>query len=347
MEILDRLIDIVSAFWDVLGEMAPYLLFGFLVAGILSVILPAESVERHLGGRGPLSIIKATLFGIPLPLCSCGVIPVAASLARHGASRGATTAFLLSTPQTGIDSVLVTLSLLGPIFAVFRPVAAFVVGVFGGALVSISDAEGDPAAVSGSCCHESCCAGRSKRGPVMRALAYGFRTLPRDIATPLILGLIVAGALSSFVPENFFADKLGTGILAMLAMMVLGLPVYVCATASVPIAAALITTGVTPGAALVFLMTGPATNAAAVATVWKIMGRRSAIVYLVTVAVTALAAGVVLDAVFASAGATAQLPASWMLPPWLKSATAVALLAVLAVALAPAGGHRPLDPARE
>jgi uncharacterized membrane protein YraQ (UPF0718 family) len=334
----DRILSIVTEFWDVLADMAPYLLFGFLVAGALAVALPPQSVERHLGGRGLWPILKATLFGIPLPLCSCGVIPVAASLSRHGASRGATTAFLLSTPQTGVDSVLVTFSLLGPLFAVFRPIAAFCVGVLGGSFVSLLDerdaGELRPAA---ACCHGACCENGGGRSRLMRALAYGLRTLPRDIGKPLVLGLLIAGAIASLVPEDFFSRNLGTGLGAMVAMMALGLPLYVCATASVPIAAALIAKGVSPGAALVFLMTGPATNAAAVTTVWQIMGRRSAIVYLATVALTALAAGAVLDTLFASAGAAARPAETAMLPPWLKTAAAVALLAVLVAAFWPRG----------
>ena len=271
----ETLVSLLSEFWHVLGDMAPYLLFGFFAAGFLSVLIAAEQVDRHLGGTGLWSVVKATVFGIPLPLCSCSVIPVAASLARHGASRGATAAFLLSTPQTGVDSILVTFSLLGVVFAVFRPLAAFVVGVVGGTLVSLFGAAGGEAprgeAVS---CHEACCAAGGQRSTVARALAYGFITLPRDIGRSLLAGLVIAGLIAAFVPREIFEGALGTGPLAMGAMMLLGLPLYVCATASVPIAAALIAKGVSPGAALVFLMTGPATNAAAIATVWRVLGRR-------------------------------------------------------------------------
>jgi uncharacterized membrane protein YraQ (UPF0718 family) len=141
----DWLFKFMHEFWEVLGEMAPYLLFGFLVAGILSVYISQKFVERHLGGRGFWAVLKASLFGIPLPLCSCGVIPVAASLRKQGAGKGAVTSFLISTPQTGVDSILVTLSLLGPVYAIFRPVASFIKGVIGGMAVSIFDPEDKPA----------------------------------------------------------------------------------------------------------------------------------------------------------------------------------------------------------
>ncbi len=133
--------EILLKTWETLVEMSPFLLFGFLVAGILYVFIRPELVERHLGGRGILQVVKASLLGVPLPLCSCGVIPVSASLRRHGAGRGATTSFLISTPQTGVDSIMVTLSLLGPVFAIFRPLFAFVSGIFGGAVVNAFDRE--------------------------------------------------------------------------------------------------------------------------------------------------------------------------------------------------------------
>ncbi len=340
---IDRVIAVGPAFWDVLAEMSPYLLFGFLVAGILSVFIGARLVARHLGGRGFSSILKASVFGVPLPLCSCGVIPVAASLRRSGASRGATTSFLLSTPQTGVDSILVTYSLLGPVFAVFRPVAALATGLLGGSIISALTKkeddekhgheldEGASYSMEGECgCESTTEALEPPSGNrFVRALHYGFVTLPGDIARALIIGLIVAGVISALIPEDFFASYLGAGIVPMLVMMAVGLPVYVCATASVPVAAALIMTGVSPGAALVFLMTGPATNAAAVSTIWRIMGRKTAVLYLLTVAVAALASGLVLDYVFQVSGASAAMHHHEMLPGWLKNGSALVLLAVL------------------
>ena len=329
---LELILDIPGESWQVLREMAPYLLFGFAVAGVLSVFISAETVERHLGGGGLWPVIKATVFGIPLPLCSCGVIPVAASLRRHGATRGATTSFLLSTPQTGIDSIMVTLGLLGPVFAVFRPLVALITGLVGGGVVDLVDRQGD----SGEHvepCHEACCTGDAGANKLLRAAGYAFVTLPRDIGKALLVGLVIVGLISAFVPDDFFAGAIGTGIGAMLVMMLLGLPMYVCATASVPIAAALIAKGVTPGAAFVFLMTGPATNAATIATIWKVMGRRTMLIYVGTVALMALLAGVTLDYILATSGSVVEQGMGWMLPGYVKTASAVSLLLILAHAL--------------
>jgi hypothetical protein len=285
-----------AEFWVVLAAMAPYLLFGFLVAGFLSIFISADTVEEHLGGGGFLPVLKAAAFGVPLPLCSCGVIPVAASLRRHGASRGATTAFMLSTPQTGVDSILVTYSLLGPVFAVFRPVMALISGILGGTVVSLVAKEDSHDKGPVIRCTDECCMPKGRGGRIVRALRYGFRTLPRDISKALLVGLVIAGAISAIVPKDFFGDVFGKGILQILVMMALGIPVYVCATASVPVAAALIAhAGVSPGAAMAFLITGPATNAATIATVWKTMGKRTAFFYLLTVAVTAFGSAVFLD----------------------------------------------------
>ncbi len=329
---LETLSDVGLQFWNVLGEMSPYLLLGFFVAGLLSVLVKPETVERHLGGRGILPVFKASIFGVPLPLCSCGVIPVTASLRRHGASRGAATSFLLSTPQTGVDSIFVTLSLLGPVFAVFRPLAALVTGLLGGSLVSFLTSE-EEAREPAPTCQEACCTGKQKGGRISRVLHTGFVTLPRDIGKALIIGLLIAGIISAIVPDDYFAGVLGGGVGAMLVMMLVAIPIYVCATASVPVAAALIVTGVSPGVALVFLMTGPATNAATIATIWKIMGRRTAVVYLGTVAVTALGAGLLLDYLFAASGTSGMPAMPWMLPGFLKTGAAVVLLGVLGAAL--------------
>jgi len=321
---------ILIDFWATVAEMSPYLLFGFLVAGILSVLISQRVVERHLGGKGIWPLVKASLFGIPLPLCSCGVIPVSMSLHKHGASKGAVISFLLSTPQTGVDSILVTLSLLGPLFAVFRPLAAFVTGIIGGALVNVSAENRKDKAQPPKERTEQCCGGNQGK-KIVRGLKYGFVTLPRDIGKAMLAGLIIAAVISALVPDGYFAEKLGTGIFAMVVMMFLGIPVYVCATASVPVAAALILKGLTPGAAIVFLMTGPATNAASFVTIWKTLGSKTAIAYLLTVAGCALLSGILLD--YIAAGVNFEIAArpGWMLPSAIKYASAIILIAVLAV----------------
>jgi uncharacterized membrane protein YraQ (UPF0718 family)/copper chaperone CopZ len=295
----DVAVQIAVESWAVLGQMSPYLLFGFLVAGILSICVSPEFVERHLGSQGFAPVLKAALFGVPLPLCSCGVIPVAASFRRHGASRAATTSFLLSTPQTGVDSIFATYALMGMTFAVFRPILALATGLLGGLFVlwfvqsNHAAAESDP--VRSSPCTDACCAGRGTRNWAVRALEYAFVTLPRDVGVPLLVGVVIAGVISVFVSPNQLQPYLGGGLTAIVLMMLIGAPLYVCATASVPIAAALMSKGASPGAALAFLVAGPATNAATIATVWKLLGRRSVIIYLLTIGLSAVGGGMLLD----------------------------------------------------
>jgi len=324
--------SILVDFWAVLAEMSPYLLFGFAVAGLLSVFISPRLVERHLGGRGIWPILKASLFGIPLPLCSCGVIPVSMSLRKHGASKGATISFLLSTPQTGVDSFFVTFSLLGPVFAIFRPVVTFITGLIGGSLVQLfSKPLGQTNVTESQTTSDNIDTGK-KQGKLTQALKYGFVTLPRDIGRAMLIGLVIAAFISALVPDDFFARSIGTGIFAMLVMVVVGIPIYVCATASVPLAAAMILKGLTPGAALVFLMTGPATNAAAFITIWKLLGARTALAYIITVVGCALAAGLLLDHIAIDLGVKVIHQHQWMLPASIKNISAVVLLIILAKA---------------
>ena len=321
--------SILIDFWATVAEMSPYLLFGFLVAGILSVFVSQSVVERHLGGKGIWPLVKASLFGVPLPLCSCGVIPVSMSLHKHGASKASAISFLLSTPQTGADSIFVTLSLLGPLFAIFRPLAAFITGIIGGVLVDVFDKDQESEKHESHECMAECCY-KNPDKKIVRVLKYGFVTLPRDIGKAMAVGLIIAAFISALIPEGYFAEHLGTGILAMVIMMCLGIPVYVCATASVPIAAALILKGLTPGAAIVFLMTGPATNAASFVTIWKTLGSRTAITYILTVAGCALLSGILLDHIAAGVDFEVVIAQGAMLPPAIKYASAVILIVILA-----------------
>jgi uncharacterized protein len=330
----DVVMNILTEMWHVLGEMSLYLLLGFLIAGVLSVLVSPEKVERHLGGRGVWPVIKGTLFGLPLPLCSCGVIPVATSLRKHGATRGATTAFLLTTPETGMDGILVTYSLLGLVFAVFRPIAAIITGLVGGLLVNLFDGNNANGPSADLRCDDACCSvvRRQRHGPVYRVFEHGFVTLPRDLAGSLLAGLAAAGVIAALVPANYFSNSLlGSGIWAMLVMMALSIPTYVCASASVPLALALLLKGVSPGAVFVFLISGPASNPAMITTIWRILGRRTAILYLATVAGMALAAGYVLDYIFTSRAIpiASQIQAHDMLPACLKTAGAAVLLVVL------------------
>ncbi len=293
------LIHFARETWLLTAEMASFLLLGFAVAGLLSVFISPAWLERHLGGRGLAPVFKASLFGVPLPLCSCGVIPVSASLRQHGASRAATTAFLLSTPQTGVDSIMVTWTMLGPLFAIFRPVVALLTGVLGGSLVQVFVADE----------HQSSANGKSLAGAqetvdtrprgwterLRAAFEYGTVTLPGDIGRALLIGILIAGFIAAAVPEDFLGGFLGSGAVSIGLMMIVGIPIYVCATASVPLAAGFIAMGATPGAALAFLVAGPATNAATLTTISRVLGRRTMVVYLLTVAVSAFGGGLMLD----------------------------------------------------
>ncbi len=298
---------VLMASWDNLLVMAPYLLFGFAMAGVLSIVIPASLVERHLGGRGFFASLKAALFGVPLPLCSCGVIPVAASLRRQGAGKGPTAAFLIATPQTGADCIAATYSLMGPIYAVFSVVATFLSGLLGGVCVSLSDrGGGTPSARAAAPAPEG-----PRENLLLRAWRHGFVTLPKDIGGTLLFGLLLSGVIAAVIPEDFFARLPGGGggAGAMALMVVVGIPMYVCATASIPIAATLVLKGISPGAAMVFLMTGPVSNGASIAAVFKLLGKRSGIVYLVSLTAGALLAGCSLDLLFSPATVAAQVRA--------------------------------------
>ena len=299
------ILDIAGETWVVAGQMSPYLLFGFLVAGALSAFVSPEWFERHLGGRGFTPVFKSVLLGVPLPLCSCGVIAVTASIRARGASRAAATGFLLSTPQTGVDSILATWGMLGPLMGMFRPVIALVSGLLGGALVMLfgepEETRRPPGTEKTACCSDGCHdaddpAPTGAWSKTLRALHYGLVTLPADIARPLVVGMVIAGAVSALAPPGMLGPSLGTGLPAMIAMILIGVPLYVCATASIPLAVGFMHLGVSPGAALAFLIAGPATNAATLATVWKMMGRRTALLYLAAVVLTALGAGLGFDA---------------------------------------------------
>jgi uncharacterized membrane protein YraQ (UPF0718 family) len=292
---MEAVASIVIESWDVMAIMAPYLLLGFFVAGVLSAFVPVSFIEKHLGKRGLWQIVKASLLGVPIPLCSCSVIPVTASLRRHGATKGAAISFLTSTPQTGVDSIAATWGLLGPLFAVFRMAVAFITGVICGAAV---EALTPPSEESGDgCSDENCptCNRKTGMNKWKQVFVYGFGTLPRDIGRALLIGIIISGLLGALVPEDFFTRYLNSEWLSMMAVMALGIPLYVCSTGSIPVALAMIGIGLSPGAALVFMITGPATNAATIATVFKTMGRQAVVIYLVTLAGCSLIAGWMLN----------------------------------------------------
>lgn len=287
--------NLINNIWSLLLEMSPYLLLGFLFSGFLSVLLTVETVTKYLGGNRFKQIFLASLFGIPLPLCSCGVIPVFSYLRKHGASKATTTSFLISTPQTGVDSILVTYSLLGPIFAIYRPVIAFISGLIGGGFVAILDNKNAEIENIEKHCDDECC--DENQSKLYRIFDYGFIKLPQDIASPLIIGIITAALIYYFIPENYF-EFIGSGILGMLIMLILGLPTYVCATASIPIALALHIKGFSMGSLMVFLMSGPATNIATISVAIKQLGKRSTGIYLGSIIFCSILAGFMFDLIF-------------------------------------------------
>jgi len=300
----DTLAAIVHATLAMYVEAAPWLIVGMIAAGLIHGLLPKGLLGRWLGGHGMKAVVKAAFIGAPLPLCSCGVLPAAVGVRRDGASKAATVSFLIATPETGPDSVAVSYVLLGPLMAITRPVAAVLSAVFAGFLTLVlTRGEADePVEAAQSCCADTC-APTPANVPTARAwggLTYAFTEVLDDIAPWLAIGLGVAGVLGALVEPRALAG-VGSGLPAMLAMLALGVPLYVCATASTPIAAALMAAGVSPGAALVFLLVGPATNIATLGVVGKDLGPRALVAYLGGICVSALVMGFAIDALVAAA----------------------------------------------
>ena len=275
---------------NVVCEMAPYLLLGFFIAGVLHVFVPQRFYARYLSRNNKLSVVWAALLGIPLPLCSCGVIPTAIGLKNEKASKGAIASFLIATPQTGIDSILATFSLMGLGFAVIRPTAALITGVCGGLLVNRLLRDDDVVDI------DSCSCQTEKGNKVWRVLKYAYYDMLRDIGLRLIIGLVVAALIQVAVPDEFFLQFGSQPLLQMLVLLVIAIPMYICSTGSIPVAAALMVKGLSPGAALVMLMAGPAVNLASILVVHKSMGRRFTSIYLMTIVAFAILFGLLLNA---------------------------------------------------
>ena len=284
-------IEILIKYWNGISslflEMSPFLMLGFLISGLLYIFISKETIANNLGKPGALSVIKAAIFGVPMPLCSCGVIPVAASLYKRGASKGATLSFLISTPQTGVDSILITYGMLGPVFAMTRPVIALITGVIGGLFTEQINSEDYTTSIKTNHKHP--------KKTLKDAIKYAFISLPQDIAGPLIKGILMAGLITLLIPDNFFQDYGITGWSAMILMAVLSIPMYICATASVPIAAGLISSGIEPGAAFVFLMAGPATNIATISVIINTLGKKIVYIYLSTIFTCSIISGALIN----------------------------------------------------
>ncbi|MBO4244995.1 MAG: SO_0444 family Cu/Zn efflux transporter [Bacteroidales bacterium] len=297
----------------IINEMSPYLLLGFLLAGLMHAFIPQKYYTKYLSKPNFKSVVNATLFGIPLPLCSCGVIPTAMSLRKEGASKGAATSFLIATPQTGVDSIIATSSLMGLPYAIIRPIAALITAIFGGTLVNKFDNNDDTAAAEQHSEHHECechhehehehecgCHHEEEHHAtflqkIKSALQYGYVEMMEDIGKWLIVGLIVAGLITVFVPAEAFKVFNENTFLSMLLVLAIAVPMYVCATGSIPIAVALIMKGLTPGAGLVLLMAGPACNMASMLVVKKVMGTKTLVIYLASIIIGSIIFGAAID----------------------------------------------------
>jgi len=331
----------------IINEMSPYLLLGFFLAGLMHAFVPGNLFHKYLAKNDFRSVLNAAILGIPLPLCSCGVIPTAMSLRKEGASKGSAVSFLIATPQTGVDSIIATYSLMGLPFAIIRPIVALVTALIGGSLVNLFDKSGtnekqnmsaeahheekhcccchkEEKKEEHNCCHDEekeeeehgcCCCHEQKHhhtgfwGKMLEALEYAFVEMMGDIGKWLIMGLVVAGIITVAIPDSFFALFADNSLLSMLLVLVMAIPMYLCATGSIPIAVALMMKGLTPGAGLVLLMAGPASNVASMLLVGKVLGHRTQIIYLLTIMAGAIGFGLGIDYLLPREWFTANLVA--------------------------------------
>ncbi|MEN8149871.1 MAG: SO_0444 family Cu/Zn efflux transporter [Planctomycetota bacterium] len=342
---MELLTNYLAAVFSMIAESAPFLLFGFFLAGLLRVLIPQKKVTRYLGGDSVKSVTLASIVGIPLPLCSCSVLPTATELRKSGAGKGATTAFLISTPETGVDSIGITWALLDPLFTLVRPLSALITALLTGSLVNHFVTSGwdsdEPAGDStdGECADESCCAAveppngrRTPREAVREAARYAFGPLLDDLTPWFTLGFLLSGLLALAIPDGFFSENIPSGLLAGLIMAVVATPMYVCAAAATPLAAVLIAKGLDPGAALVFLLVGPATNAATMLVVLRLLGKRVLAIYLVGIVGCALVLGAIVSSLYAGSGMDLPAAASGLIENGL-SPVGIVLGTVLVVLL--------------
>jgi uncharacterized membrane protein YraQ (UPF0718 family) len=344
--VITFLLNVSVETWRLLLDSSVYIIFGIFIAGLLRMFLSPHYVARHLGEGRFMSVIKAAVLGIPIPLCSCGVLPAAASIKKQGANNGATAAFLIATPESGIDSIAISWALLDPIMTVARPAVAFVTAFVAGISENLLNPPGKVVNGNGalSCPVDNCCDGEdcppekhnnhhSMAERSTAGMKYAFGELWGDLAGWFLVGIILAGLITAAVPDDLMADTLGGGLGSMLLMLAVGVPLYICATASTPIAAALILKGVSPGAALVFLLVGPATNLASLSVLVGLLGKRATAVYLSSIAVVSVLSGLLLDLVYGWSGVNVQAvmgQAGEMMPLWIQYIS-TALLLVLSV----------------
>ncbi len=301
--------EYISALISLGISMGFYMMIGLLLVGIMNIFLKKEFIANHLGKNNLWSIVKASLLGVPLPLCSCGVVPTGLYLKEKGASDSTAVSFLISTPQTGVDSIIATYGLMGLTFAWYRPLAAFISGIAGGIFIKLfGKHKNETAQVEAGCtdgtnsgiCDEPIEAVQEKpllmKERIKKSTSYAFGTFLSDISVHFIIGLLIAALISVLIPDTLLVELgINSGIWAMLVMIVIGLPMYICSTSSIPIALSLMAKGVSPGAAFVFLFMGPFTNVASLAVISRKMGKRTTVLYVLGAVITALAFGFLLD----------------------------------------------------
>jgi len=338
--------------WAVLREASSFVLFGFLVAGVLKALLPDAWLSLPLFFLFPFSVFKAALIGVPLPLCSCGVVPAALGLRRQGAGPGATTAFMISTPETGADSLAITWAMIDPLMTVLRPISAFITATVAGLaanllperlLRTVPAAQAEASAEAGCSCGAACgmpasaFAGMKPPRPCLSkrlrlGLGDAFGEMLADVGGWLLLGILIAGAISLFVPQDFFTRALGGELASMLVMLLVGIPMYVCASSSTPIAASLLLKGLSPGAALVFLLSGPATNATSITVMIRSFGPALTAVYVASIAVCSLVFGLLANRLYTALGFDIHAvlgSVDGVLPAWFEAGSALLLLALI------------------
>ena len=333
------MMDYVNAFVSMLNGMSPYLLLGFFIAGVLHAFVPSTIYSRYLAGTGLRSVATAAAFGIPLPLCSCGVLPTAVALRRSGASRAASTSFLIATPQTGVDSIAATYSMMGLLFAILRPVAALVTSLIGGLAVGHWERKGALDDVHDETSYEFSELPQGFWNKVRETFKYGFFDMMQSIGRWLLIGLVVAALITVLLPDDFFSTYARWPLLNMFVIVLVAVPMYVCATGSIPIAAALMLKGMSPGCALVLLMAGPAANVASMFVVNNAFGRKATVVYLLSIIGGAIGFGVLVDywpglrELFVNALPCHVMHHGMHGASWLNTLCSIALLGMIVVAM--------------
>ena len=282
------IINILYNFWNLSIEMAPFLLLGFLLAGLLSIFISKELIKKHLSNKSKYAVIKSVILGIPLPVCSCGVIPLAASIREKGASKGSTASFVTSTPQTGIDSIIITYDMIGMTFALIRVSVAFISGIVTGLIVDFFKNNKNDYCFSENEFHDF------KKRKIKDGLKYAFYNLPKSLFKPLMIGILFASLISTFIKDDYFISYNST-FTEIIFISLISIPMYICSTASVPLALSFINLGISPGAVLIFLILGPATNTITLTTLWKIIGKKETILFIGSIIINAVIFGILLN----------------------------------------------------